>query len=639
MWDGIEILKGTPSPLGLSFQGDQANIALFSQNATRVFLGLFAEKKEHPEKEIPLQRTGDVWHAAIKGLPPEAIFYAFRCEGPYDEKKGLLFKGDRWLIDPYTKNGQSPLKEIKPFDWQGVSSPQILWEEIVLYEMHVRGFTCHSSSGVKLPGTYLGLIEKIPHLKKLGINAVELMPIASFTESTFYFHPQTKKPLTNYWGYQTLHFFAPTQLYAAGDPIDEFKTMVRELHRNGIKVILDLVFNHTGEGDDKNCYINFRGIDNGVYYMLDPEGKYRNFSGCGNTFNCNHPVVQDLILSNLRFWIEEMHVDGFRFDSATVFMRDTNGNLTYDPSIVQAMTNDPVIGKALLIAEPWDAAGDIQVGFFAKKDPWKEWNSHYRDTVRRFIKGTDAEAPPFANVLSGSNVVYKTPLCSINFVAAHDGFSLRDLVSYNQKHNEDNGEKNRDGVVQNYSWNCGAEGLTQDGKIVELRERQMRNFLLALFLSQGIPMMVMGDEYGHTRQGNNNPYSQDNEVNWFLWNELEKNKKIFDFTSQLIAFRKQYPQLRHNNFFTDKDVEWHGTEPNKPDWASHSRFVALMIKGSPPLYVAFNASDKPLKVSLPPNAGWQLVVNTAEDWKFNLDGPQLSFIELVPYSALLARGK
>jgi isoamylase/glycogen operon protein len=634
MFETIEIIKGKPSPLGLSFEGDQANFAIFSKNASRVILGLFGDKKDHPEKEISMERSGDVWHVAIKGWPSEGTFYAFRCEGPYDEKKGLLFKGDRWLIDPYAKSAEerTPLKKMGAFDWQGIGSPQIHLEDLVIYEMHVRGFTVHPSSGVKNPGTFLGVIEKIPHLKQLGVNAVELLPIFSFYPATPFIHPKTKKPLTNYWGYQPLHFFVPMPLYAVSDPVAEFKTMVRELHRNGIEVILDVVFNHSGEGDDKNLYVNFRGIDNPIYYMVDPEGKYRNFSGCGNTLNCNHPAVQELILSSLRYWIEEMHVDGFRFDSAPVLMHDTSGNLIEDPSILQAIAKDPVISKVKLIAEPWDVGGDLQIGAFPKKGPWMEWNSLFRDTVRQFIKGTDGSAKPFGNVLSGSSLLYSTPLSSINHVSAHDGFCLRDLVSYNQKHNEDNGENNRDGVNENYSWNCGVEGPTEDKNVNALRERQMRNFLVALFLSQGIPMFLMGDEYGHTRFGNNNPYAQDNEMSWFLWSELEKNKKIFNFVSGLMAFRKAYPQLRHNHLLTENDVQWHGIEPGKPNWGS--RFVALTFNGPHLIYLAFNGSDKPVKITLPSTL--RQVVNTAEDWNFKPEGgSSISSLELLPYSAFL----
>ncbi len=662
MLENIEILPGNPSPLGLSFQGDAAHFAVFSSHATSVFLGLFAENDPNPQKEIPLHKTGDIWHIAVKGLSAEGMTYAFRCEGPYDEKKGLLYKSNIWLVDPYAKklSGQTRARvsPLEKFDWEGTLPPKIASQNLIIYEMHVRGFTQHSASAAAHPGTYLGIIEKIPYLKALGVNAVELLPIFEFDEThCLNVHPKTKKPLTNYWGYHPLHYFAAKRGYAASDPINEFKTLVRELHKNGIEIILDVVFNHTGEEQGLDYYINFRGLDNAVYYHIDKEGHYLNFSGCGNTVNCNHPAVQQLILDSLRYWVEEMHVDGFRFDLAAVFMRDPLGNLIPEPPILKAMASDPVISKVKLIAEPWDAAGLVQQGAFPKHGPWAEWNGYYRDTLRRFIKGTDNQAPLFAQILSGSKEIYQestTPLSSINYISSHDGFCLRDLVTYNQKHNEENGEENRDGLEQNESWNCGAEGPTDNKDIIALRERQMRNFLLALFVSQGTPMLLMGDEYGHTRSGNNNPYTQDNALNWFLWDALEKNKNIFEYVSALIEFRQKNPSLQRTHFLTSNDIEWHGATPFKPDWSNLSRFVAFQTKHKRPfyhpfktmdkglLYIAFNASPQPLKVTLPPKTEWRQVVNTAKDWnQHHLRDPDKgepisSPIELLGYSALLA---
>ncbi len=612
---------GNQAPLGLSIHGDVANFALFSSHATRVILGLFWDGKV---EEVPLLRTGDIWHGAVKGLPP-GTSYAYRCEGP----KGLLYHPAAWLADPYAK---VPVDFIKtgvalppPFDWQGISAPEIPLQDLIIYEMHVRGFTQDPSSSVSHPGTYLGLIEKIPYLKKLGVNAVELLPIFEFDETHL-----KQKPLVNYWGYNPTHFFAPKRGYAHINPIEEFKLLVRELHRNGILVILDVVYNHTGEGKEKDYYLHFRGIDNPTYYLLDERGEYLDFTGCGNTVRANHPVVQRLILDSLHYWVTEMHVDGFRFDLASIFTRDLKGKPMAHSPILEAISKDPILSKVKLIAEAWDAAGLYQLGYFPKWGPWSEWNGRYRDVVRRFIKGTEGKAGLFANVLCGSEMIYgssKTPLNSINFITAHDGFSLRDLVTYQNKHNESNGEGNRDGNNQNDSWNCGHEGPTDDRAIEGLRERQMRNFLLALFLSQGIPMLLMGDEYGHTRRGNNNPYVQDNEINWFLWDR--QNPKIFAFVAALIAFRKQHPQLRRPQFLTDEEVDWY------TDWGAHSQRVVFCLKGPPALYIAFNAQSTSAKLTLPPGH-WRTIVNTSEDWIFHEKGPPISAIELLPYSAFLA---
>ncbi len=635
----IETSLGLPSPLGFSLQGKRANFAVFSSHATHVFLGLF--QGEGKVREIPLIRTGDIWHIAIDGLPL-GTGYAYRCEGPHEGPH--LYNPAIWLADPYAKalhQNRSVADLPQKFDWQGVKPPSLASSDLIIYEMHVRGFTQHPSSGVSHRGTYLGFIEKIPFLKKLGINAVELMPV--FDTDPHHcknLNPKTGEPLVNYWGYDPYHFFIPKQWFSVSDPLVEFKTLVRELHRNGIQVILDVVYNHSGEGEEKDFYINFRGLDNAVYYLVDDQGEYLDFTGCGNTLNTNHPVVQQLILDSLRYWVEEMHVDGFRFDLASILTRDPKGKPMTHPLLIEAISQDPLLSKVHLIAEAWDASGLYQLGSFPKWGPWSEWNGRYRDIVRRFIKGTDAKAGLFANVLCGSEMIYRnsgTPLSSINFITAHDGFSLRDLVTYQGKHNYDNGEGNRDGANQNDNWNCGTEGPTQDSQILALRERQMRNFLLALFLAQGIPMLYMNDVYGHTRLGNNNPYVQDNEINWFSWEQLQKNEKIFNFVSSLIAFRKKHSHLRFSRFLTDDDVDWHGTTPFQPHFDCHSRFIAFTLK--PSLYIAFNANYQPAQITLPPGS-WHTVINTQEDWQFHKQGPLLSAsLELVPYSALVATQK
>lgn len=657
---------GAPDPLGFSFDGKRANIALFSKHATDVSLGLFLPGNTECLREFHMQRTGDVWHIGLENLPKGAL-YAFRCQGPKDDHSGDLFCPDSWLADPYAKILETPYlwgtKEktyfgqtvIPPiFNWEKTHPPRIAPQDLIIYEMHVRGFTQHPSSEVKHPGTFLGIVEKIPYLKKLGINAVELMPVFEFDEiHSKETQPHTGEPLPNYWGYNTLFFLAPMRRFAASEsifaPVQEFKTLVRELHRNGIEVILDVVFNHTGEGNEKNYFVNFRGIDNKVYYMIDHAGHYRNFTGCGNTFNCNHPVVQKYILDSLTYWIDEMHVDGFRFDLASIFTRGVDGSPLHHPPIVQAISDLCQDKGIKLIAEAWDAGGLYQVGLFPNKwGNWSDWNGKYRDIIRRFIKGTHSLAGAFADAIAGSQSIYhdsKTPISSLNFITAHDGYTLRDLVTYQMKHNYENGEMNQDGNNQNDSWNCGGEGPTLNPHIAALREKQMRNFFLCLFLSQGIPMLLMGDEYGHSRKGNNNPFVQDNDLNWFLWSLLEKNEKIFSFVSSLIAFRKNNVSLRNTKFLTNHDIHWHGFTPGHANWGDDSRFVAFTLKGSPNLYVAFNASHHNIQLILPYESQWRQIVRTDADWDIHHlntieSAPLLpTTIDLPAHTALLCSSK
>ncbi len=658
----IKVSPGTPTPLGFSIIKGQANFALFSKHASKVTLGLFKENSKTPLYAIPMQRTNDTWHVAVENLP-YPLLYGFQLDGPFNPGKGELFRSDLWMADPYAKILDTPIEwgakekqylsyaiETPAFDWQEVSSPRIDPKDLIIYEMHVRGFTEHPSSQVKAPGTFLGIIEKIPYLKQLGVNAIELLPIFEFDEiHSKDIQPHTGEPLPNYWGYNTLFFFAPMRRYCSHPSIFsailEFKTLVRELHRNGIEVILDVVYNHTGEGKEKEYFVNFRGIDNLTYYIVDPLGYYRDFTGCGNTFNCNHPNVQEFILNSLKYWVEEMQVDGFRFDLASIFTRDIYGNPMHPPPVVEKISHlFPKEKKIKLIAEAWDAGGLYQVGYFPNSFPnWSDWNGKYRDNIRRFIKGTPHQAGAFADSLVGSGSVYgasKTPVSSINFITAHDGYTIRDLVTYQMKHNYDNGEMNQDGNNSNDNWNCGAEGPTLNPSIAELREKQMRNFLLALFVSQGIPMILMGDEYGHSRKGNNNPFTQDNEINWFLWNILEKNQKIFSFVSSLIQFRKKHSILRQTRFLTDQDVEWHGTKPNQPNWSDQTQLIAYTLKGSPSFYIAFNAHNFANKIELPSKTQWIPVIYTEKDWdaqNFHLTSLEpIQEIELTPYSAILA---
>ena len=647
MLQDIKVLSGKSQPLGFSSQGKSANFALFSQHASKAFLVLFNGIEE---REIPLEKSSDIWHIGIENLP-EKTQYAFRLEGPYDLGKGLLYRSTAHLSDPYarfpstkkawgegTASVRSECQEIPPFDWEGIISPRIPTKDLIIYEMHARGFTKHPSSKVAHGGSFLGIIEKIPYLKKLGINAIELMPVFEFDETN-------NGTGMNYWGYSPLHFFAPMRRFASKEPIDEFKTLVKELHKNGIELLLDVVYNHTGENKNLQHCVNFRGIDNTNYYMIDENGHYRDFTGCFNTFNVNHPVAAQFIIDSLKFWAQEMKVDGFRFDLASIFYRDCDGKPISDPPILKAIESDPLLKSLKWIAEPWDAAGLYQPGFFAKRGKWMEWNGLFRDYIRQFIKGTDHTAAHFATALCGSEPTYQstTPLSSINFITAHDGFTLRDLVSYQKKRNFDNGEMNRDGMDENCNWNCGFEGPTTDPLVHALRERQMRNFFLALFLSQGIPMLKMGDEYGHSSKGNNNPYVQDNEISWFLWDELEKNGPIFDFVSSLIAFRKNHPIFWNTHFLTEKEIEWHGEKPLQPQWDGVGRLIAFTLKGEFPIYVAFNGDDAPHQVELPQEILWKEIVRTENSWethhfKAPEKGALVSSIELIPYSAFVAKG-
>ncbi|MCI0382053.1 MAG: glycogen debranching protein GlgX [Chlamydiae bacterium] len=666
----ISTQKGFPTPLGHSFKENGANFAIFSKHAKSVTLSLFLPKSNRPFAEIPLDskihKTGSIWHIFIENISNE-FEYGYRIDGPHVSKKGLIFNPDQILIDPYAKSLNSSniwgdiknwkhlrnqaIRE-KAFDWENDSPPQIPLCDLLIYEMHVRGFTKHPSSQVSHSGTFLGVVEKIPYLKSLGINAIELLPIQEFNEiENLHKNPKTHKRLYNYWGYSTVNFFSPMNRYATssefGSAINEFKMMVRELHKQGIEVILDVVFNHTSEDGIKGPYCSFKGIDNAVYYILQQDGKHANFSGCGNTFNCNHPVVLELIVKVLRYWVVEMHVDGFRFDLASIFCRNEHGSPINDPPIVRAISEDPILSGRKLIAEPWDIGGLYQVGHFPGR--WAEWNGQYRDVVRRFIKGTDNQSGPFASRISGSQDLYgynRKPYHSINFVTSHDGFTLRDLVSYQQKHNSENGEHNRDGLSENDSWNCGEEGVTDDPIINELRMRQMKNFHLALMISLGTPMILMGDEYGHTKNGNNNTYCHDNEKNWFLWDQLQNQKDFFRFFKKMVDFRKKHPVFQATEFLKNENVDWHGIELFKPNWGIENRFVAFHLKQEtrPDLYISFNANSEPIQMQIPllqETKRWKRIVDTflssPDDFNDNpANSPNVADkYEMQPYSALI----
>lgn len=647
----VALRRGVPTQLGSHLIDGGVNFAIYSDSPLSLLLFEPGQKRPFARAnfEGEANRTGKVYHCLIDGLPPG-------CEYGYQiDPSGPL------LCDPYSRRlatsrnwgeeegWRSVIPDgAPPFDWAETRRPATPWSETILYEMHLRGFTQDPSSGVAAPGSFLGAIEKIPYLKALGITAVELLPIFEFNENDIA-HLKTRERLYNYWGYSPLHLFYPMGRYAQGDPIEEFRTLVCEMHRAGIEVILDVVYNHTGEHAPPAPAFAYRDLAESSYYLLDGKGEPRNDSGCGNTLNTNHPVCSHLILESLRYWVGEMGVDGFRFDLASILTRGEDGAPMAHPPIIEAISKDPLLAETKLIAEAWDAAGLYQVGHFPG-ERWSEWNGKFRDDVREFIKGKDGMAGRFATRIGGSQDLYHTykrTTKSINFVTAHDGFTLRDLVSYNQKHNEANGEENRDGDSSSTSWNCGVEGKSSDPEILALRSRQMRNLHLALMLSRGVPMLSMGDEYGHTRGGNNNPYCHDGPINWFQWKKIEEELLFWRFYSGLIEFRKSHPILSGEPFFAPSEIQWHGHEPLKANWGGESRFVAFSLidpEGRNDLYAAFNASSQIAHLYLPePVHGyhWSVRVNTSEppphDYYEEGGGPSIrtSQIRMLPHSALL----
>ncbi len=630
--------RGLPVPLGASETVSGINFAVYSKHATAVTLVLFWTGVDDPVAEIPLDpslnRTGQIWHIQVRRLDP-SVRYGWRVDGPHQAEKGHRFDPRLILIDPYAKAltggsiwGEPEIRRVikptaaenkflrrcclapKDFDWNGDVPPRTPLADSIIYELHVRGFTIHPSANVTRPGTFLGLTEKIPYLQKLGVTAVELMPICEFDENENLRHnPRTKELLRNFWGYSSLAFFAPKASYASegrdGKQVNEFKEMVKQFHRAGIEVFLDVVFNHTAEGDERGPTVSFRGLDNAVYYMLDKHGKYRNFSGCGNTVNCNHPLIRDLILDCLRYWVAEMHVDGFRFDLASVLGRGPDGEVLADPPLLERIAADPVLADAKLIAEAWDAGGLNQVGRFPNWGRWAEWNGFFRDQLRLFWKGEPGLASAAASRICGSDDLYaagRKPHHSINFITAHDGFTLHDLVSYEQKHNEENGEENHDGENYNHSQNFGVEGPSDDPKILALRRRMMKNLLATLFVSQGVPMLLGGDEFARTQKGNNNAYCQDNEISWVDWTRLAPNVELQRFTAELLAFRRRHSTLRRRDFFRDDGaLTWHGERANQPDWSPEAKWLAFLLNGD--------------KTGGEPDAHLYVMLNAATDWR------------------------
>ena len=638
--EGFTFRRGHAQPFGANPTATGINFSIFSGHATEVVLLLYLDGPDRPAQQFRLDprvnRTGDVWHVHVGGVSPP-LAYAYRMDRkPNDEPKLHRFDPSVLLVDPYAKavTGGEEWGSCRPgagrkrlgvalnndYDWGDDQPLNIPLAASVIYELHVRGFTRHPSSCVSKKGTFAGLVEKIPYLKQLGITAVELLPINEFEEcDTDRFNPLTGERLLNFWGYHPINFFAQNASYAnepaLGSQVREFKDMVKAFHAAGIEIILDVVFNHTSEGDARGPTYSFRGIDNTVYYMVDPEtGDYRNYSGCGNTFNCNHPVARQLIGECLRYWVTEMHVDGFRFDLASILGRGRDGSVLTSPPLLEALAADPVLGHTKLIAEAWDAAGLYQVGTFPAWERWAEWNGRYRDDVRRFVKSDPGMPASLARRLSGSPDIYQAserePYHSINFVTCHDGFTLDDLVSYQEKHNTSNGEENRDGSDQNLSWNCGVEGPTDDESVLTLRSRQAKNMAALLLLSHGVPMILAGDEARRTQLGNNNAYCQDNEMSWFDWRLVEDNADLVRFFRLMIQFRRLHPSVRPESYAADAEgqwprIRWHGVKAGQPDWSHHSRTLAMQLSGlaedgaRDEIYVIANAHWEALRFELP----------------------------------------
>ncbi len=567
--NGFEVRPGMYEVNGATAIPCGVNFTVYSYGATSCELLLFKRMEAEPYAVLKFPenyKIGKVYSMIVFGLNVHDFEYAYRMDGPYDPKEGLLFNKNNTLLDIYAKAvaGQRlwgiPQMEgdvyrarvVKDdFDWKDSGQPLIPMEDLIIYEMHVRGFTKHDSSGVAHPGTFAGLREKIPYLKELGINAVELMPIFEFDEMRDY-RVVDNKPVMNYWGYNTVCFFAPNTSYTAKVEYNkegtELKELISALHENGIECILDVVFNHTAEGDERGPCFSFKGFDNNIYYMLTPDGNYYNFSGCGNTLNCNHPIVHQMILECLRYWTTAYHVDGFRFDLATILGRNEDGSPMSKPPLLQSLAFDPILGNVKLIAEAWDAGGLYQVGSFPSWSRWAEWNGRYRDDMRNFLKGDFGMWEVAARRITGSRDIYNPEWrgnnASVNFLTCHDGFTLWDLYSYNEKHNEANGWGNTDGCDDNRSWNCGAEGDTADEGILTLRRRLAMNAFAVLMCSRGTPMFFSGDEFLNSQFGNNNAYCQDNEISWLNWKDLEKNRAHFEFCKYMAAFRKAHPVLR-----------------------------------------------------------------------------------------------
>ena len=648
--NGFQIRPGFFREFGAVAIPGGVNFTIHTHGATSCELLLFHRKAEEPYAVIPFPesyRIGFCYSMIVFDLDIEEFEYAYRLDGPYDEKKGLRFDKNKILLDPYARavTGQSQWGHVNNaqhgyrarvvqsnFDWGDQRHHSIPMEDLIIYELHVRGFTMDESSGVKHHGTFEGLREKIPYLKELGINAVELMPIFEFDEMRDV-RLIDENELIDFWGYNPVSFFAPNTSYCSSMEYNreglELKTLIKDLHDNGIEVILDVVFNHTAEGNEFGPCFSFKGFDNNIYYMLTPDGHYYNFSGCGNTLNCNHPVVRDMILECLRYWVIEYRVDGFRFDLASILGRNDDGTPLSQPPLLRSLAFDSILGNVKLIAEAWDAGGLYQVGSFPSWKRWAEWNGRYRDDMRRFLKGDDFLAQTAAARITGSpdlyDPAYRGGNASINFLTCHDGFTLYDLYSYNQKHNEANGWGNTDGADDNNSWNCGVEGETDDPAILALRKRLMKNACAILLCSRGTPMFLSGDEFADTRYGNNNPYCQDNLISWLDWSLLKKNKDLFDFFQYMIRFRKDHPVIRKDlepSYLGVPAMSTHGLTPDETNFSGDSHVVCVRFAGynestqkEDLVYLAVNSGWFPVTLTLPElpeHYKWKVAVNTGD---------------------------
>ena len=673
-----KVQNGMPIGFGAIIQPNGVNFSIYSKDATAVSLVLFeSDIAKEPSAVIPLDcvknKTGNVWHIFIEGLK-EGALYLYKVEGPYIPPQGLRFNSNKYLFDPYAKafssgsvfksynklhkqgfavNKGGELLDLSDFpkcvvisddfDWEGDRPLNYPLENTVIYETHVKGFTASKTSGVEehIAGTYKGFSQKIDYLKNLGITAVELLPMFEFDENeNGNINPKTGERLVNYWGYSAIGFFAPKTSYSSdktpGGAVKEFKQLVKELHKAGIEVILDVVYNHTAEGNEHGYTFEFRGLQNDVYYSLPQNDKnyYMNFSGCGNSMNCNHPVVAQMILDSLRYWVVNMHVDGFRFDLASILTRMSNGSVIPSEwnSITAAINSDPILANTKIIAEPWDCAGLYQLGGFpaGENNRWSEWNGRFRDDIRRFNRGDENVATAAATRIAGSSDCYnhsgKKPMASINFITAHDGFTLNDLVSYNYKHNDENGEQNRDGSDDNISYNHGFEGECTNPKIENIRNKTIKNFFVHLFTAQGVPMMLGGDEMRRTQNGNNNAYCQDNEISWYNWDLTQKNEGLIRFVSKLIELRKNHTVFRRTSFFAQNsetsdnlEISWYDPFAKVPDWAKTGRFLAYKLEGQSndnDFYVATNLDLYDMTITLPAFMGekkWYRVADTSFD--------------------------
>ncbi len=665
--------------MGATLTKTGVNFSVFSRNATVITLLLFENDSPSSayrafQLDHNTNRTGDMWHCHIRNLDAGAL-YLYMADGPFEPEKGYRFNKHKALLDPYAKaitdpeywdesaafsyNLDAPDRDLSfsltenilslprcvviddEFDWQGDQPLNRPLRFSVIYETHVRGLTKHPSSGSAYPGTYKGVIEKIPFFKELGVTSVEFLPVHEFNEKeNTRINPKNGKKLRNYWGYSTMSFFAPKASYASdrtpGAQVREFKEMVREMHKAGLEVILDVVFNHSAEGSELGPTYSFRGLDNSIYYILDENKRYyKNYSGCGNTMNCGNTVVHNLIIDCLHYWVVQMHVDGFRFDLASILGRDQNGHIMENPPMLEGIAEDPILRHTKIIAEAWDAGGAYQVGWFPG-GRWAEWNDKYRDNARIYWRGDPFEARHLATRISGSADLYlrdgRKPFHSINYITCHDGFTMRDLVSYNGKHNEDNGEDNRDGSDNNWSTNCGVEGHSDNVGIVKLREKLVKNYFTTLMISLGTPMILGGDEFGRTQKGNNNAYCQDNDISWYDWTLLEQNQELFRFVKEITAFRLRHLGFMRPEFYTGRDgnynstpdITWYDESGKTPHWEKLKHCLAFRLDGSKAeiladrddsdFFIMFNSSETqiPFIVPSPLNGSkWIRVIDTA----------------------------